>query len=64
MTDQERMQQRDTDLRQIVFPMRRFHKSTGAVKVFFGLDEWLIHERNYVEDKPELESKGKGKQAA
>ncbi len=40
-------EQREVDYRQMMFPMRQFHKETGAVRVFFSLDEWLMHERNY-----------------
>ncbi len=44
-------EQREVDYRQMVFPMRQFHKETGAVRVFFSLDEWLMHERNYSAEK-------------
>ncbi len=55
-------EQQEVDYRQLTFPMRRFHKISGAVRVFFGLDEWLMHESNYVETKPVIEELGPAQQ--
>lgn len=48
-------EQQEVDYRQIIFPMRQFHKQTGAVKVFFSLDEWLPQESKYSPEKPALQ---------
>ncbi len=50
-------EQQEVDYRQMVFPMRQFHKETGAVRVFFSLDEWLMHQKNYTEVNREVVSR-------
>ncbi len=57
-------EQQEVDYRQMVFPMRQFHKETGAVRVFFSLDEWLMHEKSYSPDKSVRRGPGRPPRAA